>query len=198
MMPLRSDADPVSLFVEWHEAQLRRSRQPVPSAGCLSTVGTDGYPNARFVDLKEVRDGRWVVTGSTRSRKGSEMGLSSRVALTFWWPETGRQVRMQGDARPLPDDEADRYFRLRPRDAQLVSHVSDTGAPLADPGELERRLEEAMAQHEGQAVARPPHWGAYAIEPLRIEFLAFSESRFHERILFVRQDGRWQGTRLQP
>jgi pyridoxamine 5'-phosphate oxidase len=48
------------------------------------------------------------------------------------------------------------------------------------------------------AVPRPPHWGAWLIEPRRIEFWQGRRSRLHDRLVYSRQSGDWRIERLQP
>jgi pyridoxamine 5'-phosphate oxidase len=43
-------------------------------------------------------------------RKGHEINLCNKVALTFWWVETERQVRIQGEATQISKALADKYF----------------------------------------------------------------------------------------
>ena len=93
--------DPFLTFEEWYQEELNQTQVNIPSACCLSTNGLDGYPNARFVSLKEITNGAFVVTGPLNSRKGLEISQSSKVSLTFWWTLTERQVRIQGDAETI-------------------------------------------------------------------------------------------------
>lgn len=93
--------NPFSKFEEWYKEELFKTSVSIPSACCLSTTGLDGYPNARFVSLKSLIDESFVFTGSSDSRKGLELETIPKAALTFWWTETERQVRIQGDVLPL-------------------------------------------------------------------------------------------------
>ncbi|MBO9593644.1 MAG: pyridoxamine 5'-phosphate oxidase family protein [Niabella sp.] len=61
----------------------------------------DGFPDSRIVSLKEVKDGCFIITGSTNARKGQEIAADNKVGLAFWGPVTGRQVRIEGIARRL-------------------------------------------------------------------------------------------------
>jgi pyridoxamine 5'-phosphate oxidase len=46
---------------------------------------------------------------------------------------------------------------------------------------------------------RPANWGGYRLDPVRIEFWQGRRSRFHDRIVYERQeDGSWTRQRLQP
>ncbi|WP_410492610.1 pyridoxine 5'-phosphate oxidase C-terminal domain-containing protein [Chryseobacterium sp. c4a] len=45
----------------------------------------------------------------------------------------------------------------------------------------------------------PENREAYAIEPVHIEFLTFSENRFHDRSQFQKEnDDHWREIKLQP
>lgn len=179
-----------------HEMQQRKVK--LPYACCLSTTGLDGFPNARFVSLKEVLDAQFVITGAITSRKGAEIREDNKVALTFWWPEIQQQVRIQGIAGQLPDTLADRYFSERNQESQIVSIVSQQGEVLHDPESLTQRFNQIAQQPEIADIKRPENWGAYAIAPRRIEFLVFSEDRFHDRTLYELTDNGWTVTKLQP
>jgi pyridoxamine 5'-phosphate oxidase len=190
--------NPLTIFNQWFEEELQRSTAVVPAACCLSTVGADLFPNARFVALKGLIDGQFVVTGPVHARKGTEISQNNRVALTFWWSATQRQVRVQGTATLLDAAVADQLFAARNRDSQIVSTVSAQGQELLDPETLHRQYQETDASYAGQALPRPAHWSGYAITPLRIELLAFQTTRFHERTLYQWIGGQWVASRLQP
>ncbi len=128
--------DPVEWCRQLYADETGRTTSNVPAACCLSTIGTDGYPNARFVALKDVRADGFIVTGPLKSRKGMELDANPRAALTFWWPHTEKQVRVQGDVRPISEDEANKFFYDRSRESQLLALVSRQGEMLDDPDRL--------------------------------------------------------------
>lgn len=189
---------PFQLFQQWHADEARQSNAEVPSACCLSTIGLDGYPNARFVDLKEATDDGFIITTSLQSRKALEIKESSKVALVFWWSHHERQVRIQGDGYPVPDADADRYFSERHRTAQLISIVSRQGAAIDNIETLQQEFKNKEAALQGSAIPRPDDWGGFLIKPIRIEFMQFRASRFHERTLFTKEKGGWTKQLLQP
>lgn len=190
--------DPIELFQQWYTQEVELTTARLPSACCLSTLGTDGFPNARFLAFKGLSSGALVVTGNLRARKGVELLQCPRVALTFWWPFTERQVRIQGMAHRIPDPMADTLFAQRSRESQIVSIVSRQGEVLPNQQELTQAYQDFDASHHGQELQRPAHWGGYAIDPVRIEFLEFNASRFHQRSLFERLAGSWELKTLQP
>ena len=70
--------NPIKKFKQWYNEEMTKSLARIPSACCLSTIGKDGYPNARFVSLKEIIDDKFVITGPLQSRKGKELNTDRR------------------------------------------------------------------------------------------------------------------------
>ena len=190
--------NPFPVFERWYNDELLLTKDSIPSACCLSTTGLDGFPNARYVSLKEVSGDAFIVTGPYASRKGQEISKSNRVALAFWWSQTERQVRIQGTAAKIGDHLADKYFSERTRDAQLVAWVSKQGMEINDLESLYHLFRKTGEQFAGQTILRPENWGGYAINPVRIEFMEFSPTRFHNRKLYEQANGTWTLKQLQP
>jgi pyridoxamine 5'-phosphate oxidase len=119
--------------------------------------------------------------------------------LLFHWKSLRRQVRIEGAVSPVSDAEADAYFATRSRDSQLGAWASDQSRPLESRALFEARYEKMKADHEGGAVARPPHWWGYRLVPDRIEFWTDRPHRLHERRLFeLVADGGWSEGLLYP
>jgi pyridoxamine 5'-phosphate oxidase len=188
--------NPIEIFKQLFNEELKLSNAKIPSACCFSTNGLDGFPNARFVSLKDITDHCFIVTGSLTSRKGIEINHSEKVALTFWWTETEKQVRVQGIATKISNELADKYFFERNLDSQIVSIVSNQGAEIQKTEELVTAYENMETESKNKQLIRPNNWGGYLIEPIRIEFLEFKETRFHDRKLYENEN--WKVTKLQP
>lgn len=189
---------PVRLFESWLADEVQQSTLELPFACCLSTIGTDGYPNSRFVSLKEVFDDSFVVTGPTDARKGIEVAACSRVALAFWWTATMRQVRIQGDASIMPAAKTDEYFEQRNRESKIVSTVFEQGKKIDGPVALRELFAAKTAELADLKLTRPENWGGLQIKPIRIELMEFKKSRLHERSLYELVDDRWEHSTLQP
>lgn len=187
---------PIRIFEKWLQEELALTTVRVPTACCLSTTGTDGFPNARFVSLKEVVDDNFVITGPLSSRKGVEIRNSCKVALTFWWPATERQVRIQGTASEISAQLADKYFSERNKESKIVSAVSRQGREMADMSPLVQEYE--RLRRLDTTVNRPDDWGGYSISPVRIELMEFRATRFHQRNLYELSNGTWIEKQLQP
>ena len=177
------ETSPVEIFNKWFGEELNLTKVSIPTACCLSTIGTDNYPNARFVSFKGIVENNFIITGTLTSRKGLEIIENNKVALTFWWTSTERQVRIQGN---------------RNRDSQFVSIVSNQGQIINDNETLNKKYQHTESNFYNQLLTRPENWSGYSIQPIRIEFLEFNPTRFHNRKLYQLLNGQWTKTELQP
>jgi pyridoxamine 5'-phosphate oxidase len=189
---------PIDIFKQWYEQELKLTIARIPSACCLSTNGIDNFPNSRFVSLKDILNNDFIITGTITSRKGIEIENSEKVSLTFWWTETERQVRIQGNAFIISNQLADKYFSERNRDSQIVSVASIQGQEIIDKETLAKKYDEIELSLNDKKIERPENWSGYKIEPIRIEFLEFKPTRFHERTLYSLINGHWKSTQIQP
>ncbi|NVK04995.1 MAG: pyridoxamine 5'-phosphate oxidase [Flavobacteriia bacterium] len=185
-------------FAQYQEAVSRSSGREMAAQCCLSSIGLDGYPNARFVALKEIKDESFIITGSLASRKGREVKINPRVALTFWWSSIGVQVRIQGNAEPISVEQAKRYFQKRSRLAQLSALASEQGEYFTNGLDLHKEVDRIDEEFRAKDLPLPKKWGGFAIHPVRMEFLEFQDSRLHDRTLYQMQDGNWTSVKLQP
>ena len=65
------EINPIEIFRKWFDKELNLTKVSIPAACCLSTIGIDNYPNARFVALKGIVNDNFIVTGTLTSRKGT-------------------------------------------------------------------------------------------------------------------------------
>jgi pyridoxamine 5'-phosphate oxidase len=118
--------------------------------------------------------------------------------LCFFWRVLRRQVRIEGEAQRVGDEEADAYFTTRPRDSQLGAWASDQSRPLASRDELEDRVGELARRFAGGPVPRPGFWSGFRVVPRTIEFWQERPFRLHDRWLFTRTGEGWRRQRLYP
>jgi len=190
--------DPFQQFRRWHELA-RAAALHEPDAVALATATPDGKPSLRMVLLRGFDERGFVFFTNYQSRKGRELAQNPWAALTFWWPELRRQVRVEGWVEKVSTRESDEYFHSRPRGSRLAAWASAQSQLLARREELDRRYAEVAAEYLGREPPRPPFWGGYRVVPTCIEFWQARENRLHDRLRYRRgEDGRWVVERLQP
>ena len=196
-MTEKQEANPFARFESWFE-EARESEISDPNAMTLATADSRGRPSARMVLLKGFDETGFVFYTNLESRKGGELAENPYVALLFHWKSLRRQVRIEGPAVPVSDQEADEYFASRPRGSRIGAWASDQSRPMEGMFVLERRVAEFTAKFGIGEIRRPPHWSGYRIAPERIEFWREGRFRLHEREVFVRDGDNWRIERLFP
>ncbi len=189
--------DPLAQFSRWLDEAIA-SRVHEPTAMHLATVSAEGRPSARIVLLKGLEDGRFVFYSNYESRKGRQLGSNAFVALTFFWPELERQVRIEGWAEKTSPGNSDAYFDSRPYQSRIGAWASLQSQPLEGTATLVARAARYAAQYI-TGVPRPPHWGGYAITADRIEFWQGRPGRLHDRVEYLADEhGKWGRQQLYP
>jgi pyridoxamine 5'-phosphate oxidase len=190
--------NPVEQFNAWFNEALK-AEVPEPNAMTLSTVDGHGKPSARIVLLKGVERDRFLFYTNHQSQKGKELDANPACALTFFWPELERQVRVSGLASRIDAKIAEAYFQSRPRGSQIGAWASPQSSVIKNRELLEDRVMEIEKRFEGKDVLPKPHqWGGYEIVPFEIEFWQGRASRLHDRIVYYMKEGKWLIHRLAP
>ena len=118
------------------------------------------------------------------SRKADELGSNPRAALLFYWPQLGRQVRVEGTVERVERSETEAYAQARPRLSQLSALASPQSKPVPDRGWLERRVDELDREHAGRELPVGEQWGGYRVAPEAWEFWQHRDNRLHDRFRY--------------
>jgi pyridoxamine 5'-phosphate oxidase len=190
--------NPLRQFEKWF-AEATESGVPEPNAMTVSTVRAGGTPSSRILLLKGIEFDKFVFYTNYQSSKGKELEANPACALTFFWPELERQVRVEGTAARVSEQRSLEYFQSRPRGSQVGAWSSPQSSVIENRSILEERVAQIEKRFEGYTVLPKPHqWGGFEVTPIMIEFWQGRPSRLHDRIQFVFADNQWSIYRLAP
>lgn len=190
-------ANPILLFETWMEEAIAAG-VPEPTAMNLATAGKDAKPSARIVLLKEVSDKGLLFFTNFESRKGTQLIENPHAAITFFWPELERQIRLEGTVKKLPEEISEAYFKTRPRESKIGAVISMQSTPLASRKILEEKFSQFASEFSESEIVKPPYWGGFLFEPSLIEFWQGRPNRLHDRIVYRSENKNWTISRLYP
>lgn len=194
--PDTAPSAPQPLFAEWLRFAIDVGIRE-PHAMTLSTVDEDSFPDARTLILKDL-DEAWYFATDALSPKGRQIDREPRVALTFYWPRLGRQVRIKGVARAMPRAAGAEDFRARSQSARAVALLGRQSQHLASAAELAGACDAAVAKLEGDPNFASPSWTLYAVAPSEVEFWQGQASRRHMRLIYRSSPEGWSKSMLWP
>ncbi len=189
--------DPIQQFNQWFE-EAKNAQLPEPNAMHLATASVDGRPSGRIVLLKGIENRQFLFYTNYQSQKGQQIAENPQAALTFFWGELERQVRIEGSIAKVDESTSTEYFHSRPRGSQIGAWVSPQSQAIENREVLSNRETQFTKQYAEQEVPKPQHWGGYAVTPHLVEFWQGRPSRLHDRILYQLERDRWKIHRLAP
>jgi pyridoxamine 5'-phosphate oxidase len=192
-----AEPDPFKQFEKWYKERLI-TKVNYPGSVTLATSTPDGHPSSRTVLLKDYSDAGFVFFTNYSSKKGKQLSQNPKAAMLFYWPESGRQVRIEGYVEKVSVEESDTYFATRPRESQLGAWASDQSSVIPDRQFLDNRYEFFRKKYSGRPVDKPDHWGGFRLVPGLIEFWQEGEFRLHDRLQYTRGKKTWHLERLSP
>jgi pyridoxamine-phosphate oxidase len=189
--------DPFDQFEEWYSLRAETGIENHNSM-VLATSTDDGRVSSRVVLLKKYNKDGFVFFTNYLSKKGTQLSLNPRASLLFYWPESGRQVRIEGSVQKTTATESDEYFDSRIHGHKLNAIISKQSSEIATREELIQRYKEISSSYNQGNPVRPVNWGGYRLVPDLFEFWQEGADRFHDRIEYFMSEGSWNIRRLSP
>jgi pyridoxamine 5'-phosphate oxidase len=184
--PAAAPADPVTLFLRWLEAA-GHDAVPAPHTMTLATADDRGNPSSRVLICKDVdSEGRWYFASGAASGKGRDLSVNPRAALSFWWPQQGRQIRIRGAAVPAGPQASAADFLARPPASRAEGLIGRQSEPLGDRAELDRAFKQALDRVNADPALVAPDWTLYALRADEAEFWQGDLDRRHVRLRYRR------------
>ena len=172
-----------------------------PNAALVSSVDTEGNPNARVILIKDVSNKGFVFYTNYQSQKGKELFHNNKGHLTWYSRAQGVSIRIQGKVQKIDSSISDNYFASRDRNAQISASISKQSETVESREVLDAEFKKFADDYEGKEIPRPDHWGGVIIQPEKVEVWKSRDdykTRLHDRIVFTLSNDQWIKSRLYP
>ena len=185
------------MFSRWFD-EAKQKEVNDPNAMNLATTSKNLKPNSRIVLLKSFDEKGFVFYTNAKSKKGNSIISNPYVALNFYWKSLFRQIRIEGKAKLVSENQADVYFNTRSKESKIGSWASQQSRELADRKELKEKYREYSNKFRDGVIPRPPHWTGFRVEPTLFEFWQQMPFRLHDRVEYKKRGKIWLINRLYP
>ena len=192
-----SNEDPIILFGKWFE-EAKQKEVKDPNAMNLATTSNNLKPSSRIVLLKSFDEKGFVFYTNSKSKKGNSIISNPYVALNFYWKSLFRQIRIEGMAKQVSENEADTYFNSRPKESKIGAWASKQSSNLKNRKELENKFAEYSQKYKNKIIPRPTYWTGFRVKPSLIEFWQDMPFRLHDRVAYKKSGKNWLTKRLYP
>ncbi len=153
----------------------------------LGTVGMDATARLRTVVLRKVIDDLEIIFFTDdRSKKIRHLKENNKASLLFYHPDLRLQLRIEGKASIIRDEETTTLYRKSLDKDALDNYNSQPGPGSGIP-------EEGAFTHN----AATSHFCVVKIVPVKIEYLKLRSPK-HLRLQFSRGEKGWESQILVP
>lgn len=188
---------PLPLLREWLEAALDAGVL-LPHAVTLSTVAVDGTADARTLIVKDVTSDGVVFATRTDGIKVAELERVPHAAITFYWRELGRQVRVRGSVRRESDEVARADEGARPAHSRAAGRMGTQSSPMSSRSDYVRLFRAEVELIEAGDSTASDLWAVFTVVPESIEFWAATPDEGQIRLAYELADGKWTHSLLWP
>ena len=113
------------------------------------------------------------------------------AALTFYWPQHARQVRIRGRVEAAPAEASAADFLARPVGSRAEATLGRQSQPLDSWEALDLATKLALERIDAEPDLVIPEWTLYTLNATNVEFWQGDKQRKHRRLQYRRTDTVW-------
>ena len=191
-----SNETPYRIFKEKYEDSLN-ANQKIIEAICISSFSSkENEVNARFVNLKFVKDKEFIFFSNYKSPKSRDFLSHDQITALIYWNATNVQVRMKTKIKKTSKEFNLEYFANRDISKNALAISSKQSNKIDSYEDVSINYEKSLQKDNLQQC--PEYWGGYSFIPYYFEFWEGHESRLNKREVFEKKNDNWNHFILQP
>ncbi len=187
---------PYRIFKEKYDESFNVN-QKIIEAICISSFSTkDKEVNARFVNLKFVKDKEFIFFSNYESPKSQDFISHDQITALIYWNSTNVQIRMKAKIKKTSRDFNIEYFAKRDSKKNALAISSNQSNKVATYEDISKNYEKSL--YEDNLELCPEYWGGYSFIPYYFEFWEGHKSRLNKREVYEMKNNEWNHFILQP
>ncbi len=191
-----SQETPYKIFKNKYDEALN-SNQSIIQAACISSYSSiNNEVNARFVNLKFVKEKEFIFFSNYESPKAKDFLSHDQISAVIYWNTTNVQIRMKAIISKTSREYNLKYFSERDEKKNALAISSNQSKHISSYDEVCEDYDKSLKNDDLRAC--PKYWGGYSYVPYYFEFWEGRESRLNKREVYELKNNDWDHYFLQP
>ena len=191
-----SDETPYRIFREKYEDSLK-ANQKIIEAICISSFSSKNKEvNARFVNLKIIKDKEFIFFSNYESPKSQDFISHDQITALIYWNSINTQIRLKANINKTSKNFNKSYFMDRDKKKNALAISSSQSNKIESYEQVELNYQKSL--DNDKLTDCPDYWGGFSFIPYYFEFWQGHQSRLNKRKIYELQDNKWENFFLEP
>ena len=191
-----SQEAPYLIFKNKYDESLKADQKTI-EAICISSYSSENKEvNARFVNLKFIKDKEFIFFSNYTSPKSQEFKTHNQITAIIYWSSINVQIRMKAHIKKTSKDFNHAYFTERDKKKNALA-ISSEQSRAVDSYQAVQNNYELVLKNNNLSDC-PDYWGGYSFTPYYFEFWEGHDQRLNKRETYESKNGKWIHCFLQP
>ena len=191
-----SDA-PHNKFLDLYNQADAKNQKGLEAIAISSYDPSNNEVESRFVNLKYIAGNEWIFFSNYLSPKALQFQSHDQISALIYWGAINTQVRLKAKIQKTSTEFSDTHFQGRSIEKNALAISSNQSQPTNSFDCVKENFYSTLSSMQ-EDTQRPEYWGGYSFIPYYFEFWEGHENRLNKRQVFLKEDGSWRETLLQP
>ena len=192
-----SEEKPFQIIQEKYNLALSSKQQAIEAFSISSYNRTKEEISSRFVNLKYIKDDKFIFFTNYHSPKYFDIKSNNQVAALIYWSSINIQIRIKGLAQKTSYSFNNEYFKNRSKSKNALAISSNQSKEISSYEEVQRKYNSAIEKED--LTRCPNYWGGISIDSYEIEFWEGERHRLNKRDLYKKiNNNSWIHSILEP
>lgn len=189
---------PIKKINAWFNEEKAKSERGFHRFASLATVGTDGAPHVRIIEITGISKKRGVSFFTHKmTQKAKDLAFNPQAALNIWLPKTLRQMTVNGTVSFATQEETERAWKRMPRFMKLVFMASDHESTIESTEILEKKKMQLDKTYKDD-IPMPYTFVGYHLKPDMITFYEIKPRHFPIKEIAKLRASEWTVCQTEP